>query len=77
MRMPHKFCLKPPLFTRKPGDDTGLNSGKVRINQHMPLWRNKSCADELAEAVRHGAVDAPQAVKVMLSHKVTGKGQRL
>ena len=65
--------LKPPLLTGQPGDDTGLNGGKVRINEDMAIRGHKGRADELAESIGHRAVDGTQGIQLAAPHQITGK----
>ena len=69
--------LQPPLLTGQPGDDTGLNGRKVSVNEDMPLRGHKGGADELAEGVRHGAIDQPEGIQLAVLHQLTGQRQRL
>lgn len=64
--------LQPPLLTGQPGDDTGLNGRKVSVNEDMTLRGHKSGADELAESVRHGAIDQPEGIQLAVLHQLTG-----
>ena len=61
----------PPGLTGQPGDDTGLNRGKVGHDELIAVFRNESRADQLRERIRHILIQHFDAVIITGANEST------
>ena len=65
--------FQPPLLSREPRDDAGFDGAEVSVHQLVAFGRHERRADELGQGIRHGAVEEPQLVLLLVPDGLTSQ----
>ena len=62
--------LLPPRFSGQPGNHTGLDGRKIADDEFVSRCRNKRCADQLAQGIRHIVIQKLYLLVISAAHQI-------